>query len=51
MPITERKTSMRRISLLILMFGFLVFCHGAKAGELTLLHSNDTRGVIDPCPT
>jgi len=42
---------MKRMALLTLMLGLLVLCHHAEAGELTLLYSNDTRGVIDPCPT
>ncbi len=42
---------MRRAALLILMAGFLIFCQRVQAVELTLLYSNDTHGVIDPCPT
>jgi len=42
---------MRRMALLILVFGFL-FLHGrVETAELTFLYSNDTGGVIDPCPT
>jgi hypothetical protein len=42
---------MRRVILLTLAFGLLVFCHHVEAVELTLVYSNDMRGVIDPCPT
>ncbi len=42
---------MRRMVLLILMFGLLALWQRVEADELTLLYSNDTRGVIDPCPT
>jgi hypothetical protein len=40
-----------RPTLLILMVGLLIFCQRVQAVELTLLFSNDMRGVIDPCPT
>lgn len=40
-----------RMTLLILMVGLLIFCQRVQAAELTLLFSNDMRGVIDPCPT
>jgi len=40
-----------RTALLILIFGLLIFCQHGHADELTLLYSNDMRGVIDPCPT
>jgi hypothetical protein len=40
-----------RAALLILMAGFLIFCQRVQAVELTLLYSNDMRGIIDPCPT
>jgi hypothetical protein len=42
---------MRRMALLILVFGLLLLHGRGEAAELTLLYSNDTRGVIDPCPT
>ncbi len=42
---------MRRLILLTLAFGLLIFCQPVQAGELTLVYSNDMRGVIDPCPT
>jgi hypothetical protein len=42
---------MRRIVLLILMFCLMALCESAETGEFTLLYSNDTGGVIDPCPT
>jgi hypothetical protein len=42
---------MRRMALLILVFGLLFLCGRGEAAELTLLYSSDTGGVIDPCPT
>lgn len=42
---------MRRMALLILAFGLLLLYGRVETAELTLLYSNDTRGVIDPCPT
>ncbi len=42
---------MRRMVLLILMFFLLALYRSAETGEFTLLYSNDTGGVIDPCPT
>ncbi len=40
-----------RTALLIILVGFLIFCQRVQAVELTLLYSNDMRGIIDPCPT
>jgi hypothetical protein len=40
-----------RTALLIFIVGFLIFCQRVQAVELTLLYSNDMRGIIDPCPT
>ena len=42
---------MRSKVLSILMFGLLLLCQNGQAGELTFLYSNDTGGMIDPCPT
>jgi hypothetical protein len=42
---------LKRMVLSILMFGLLLLCQNGQTGELTLLYSNDTGGVIDPCPT
>jgi len=39
------------VALLIFIAGFLIFCQRVQAVELTLLYSNDMRGIIDPCPT
>lgn len=47
----KRRTPMKRMALLILVFGLLLLYGRVEAVELTLLYSNDTRGVIDPCPT
>ncbi len=49
--ITERKRSMRRIALAALVFGFLLHWQPVEAGQFTILYSNDTGGLIDPCPT
>jgi hypothetical protein len=48
---TKRKIAMRRIALAGLIFGFLVHWQPVEAAQLTILYSNDTRGLIDPCPT
>ena len=42
---------MKRTALLITIFGLMALSHRAEAGELAMLYSNDTGGVIDPCPT
>lgn len=42
---------MGKILLLVLLFGLLLLCQTAEAGEFTILYSNDTIGFVDPCPT
>ncbi len=42
---------MKRMILVTLALGLLVLCQPVEAVELTLLYSNDMRGIIDPCPT
>jgi hypothetical protein len=50
-PFVKEFLSLKRAALLIIIFGLLVLCHRAEAGELAMLYSNDTGGMIDPCPT
>ncbi len=42
---------MRRIALAALILGFLVHWQPVEGGQFTILYSNDTNGLIDPCPT
>lgn len=49
--ITRRKSSMRRIALALLVLGFLVHWQPVEGGQFTILYSNDTNGLIEPCPT
>ena len=50
-PFGKEDISLKRAALLIIIFGLLALYHRAEAGELAMLYSNDTGGVIDPCPT
>lgn len=50
-PFGEEDISLKKAALLIIIFGLLALYHRAGAGELAMLYSNDTGGVIDPCPT
>lgn len=43
--------SLKRAALLIIIFGLLALYHRVEAGAFAMLYSNDTGGVIDPCPT
>jgi hypothetical protein len=42
---------LKRAALLIIIFCLLALYQRPEAGALAMLYSNDTGGVIDPCPT
>lgn len=50
-PFGKEDKFLKRAVLLIIIYGLLALYHRAEAGELAMLYSNDTGGVIDPCPT
>ena len=50
-PFGKEAISLKRSALLIIIFSLMALSHRAEAGELAMLYSNDTRGVIDACPT
>jgi len=50
MPMTQRLSLLTRILILCLCAGLLAGCAPKRSPfQLTIVHTNDSRGYVDPC--